>query len=400
MSDIRLQRMAKVLVHHSTAIKEGDRLAIQSSPLAAPLVREIAREAVRSGAFVETFVSLPGIREILLKEGSDKQLDYIAPSMRHIIEEYETWINILSDENTRGMSGVDPARLAYSQKASRELLGTYAQRSAEGSLRWNICMFPTSAYAQDANMSLSDFEEFVYKACKLNDEDPVASWQELSRQQERYVEWLKGKRTIHIQGQDTDLTLSIEGRSFINDDGKKNFPGGEFFTSPVETSANGYIRYSFPAAFGGRSVEDVRLRFENGVVVEATAAQGRITWTRCSAWTRGRAAWASSPSAIIATWIAASRISSSTRRWVVPFTWRWATASPKPEARTPQPCTGIWSVTCAAAARFVLTASSSPKTVSSSSKNRLGCVVPGWLRQPGTTHPCSVSAAGAIRTSW
>ncbi|GHO66374.1 aminopeptidase [Ktedonobacter sp. SOSP1-52] len=275
MSDIRLQRMAKVLVHHSTTIKEGDRLAIQSSPLAAPLVREIAREAVRSGAFVETFVSLPGIREIVLKEGSDKQLDYIAPSMRHIIEEYETWINILSDENTRGMSGVDPARLAYAQKASRGLTKTYMQRSAEGSLRWNICMFPTSAYAQDANMSLSDFEEFVYKACKLNDEDPVASWQELSRQQERYVEWLKGKRTIHIQGQDTDLTLSIEGRSFINDDGKKNFPGGEFFTSPVEASANGYIRYSFPAAFNGRSVEDVRLRFENGVVVEATAAQGQ-----------------------------------------------------------------------------------------------------------------------------
>ena len=124
-------------------------------------------------------------------------------------------------------------------------------------------------------MSLADFENFVYRAYFLDDEDPVALWQALSKQQERMVQWLKGKHTIHVRGQDTDLTLSIAGRTFINDSGHKNFPGGEFFTSPVEDSANGYIRYSFPASFGGRSVEDVRLRFENGVVVEATAAQGQ-----------------------------------------------------------------------------------------------------------------------------
>jgi aminopeptidase len=136
-------------------------------------------------------------------------------------------------------------------------------------------MFPTNAYAQDADMSLSDFEDFAYRACFLDDEDPVARWQELSRQQERLVQWLKGKRSVHLLGQDTDLTLSIAGRTFINADGRRNFPDGEFFTSPVEDSANGVIRFSFPASYGGRSVEDVRLRFENGVVVEATAAQGQ-----------------------------------------------------------------------------------------------------------------------------
>jgi aminopeptidase len=124
-------------------------------------------------------------------------------------------------------------------------------------------------------MSLNDFEDFIYRACFLDDEDPVARWQELSRQQERYVQWLKGKHTIHLYGQDTDLTFSIDGRTFINDDGHYNFPGGEFFTGPIEDSANGSIRYSFPASFAGRSVEDVRLRFENGVVVEASAAHGQ-----------------------------------------------------------------------------------------------------------------------------
>ena len=275
MADIRLQRMAQVLVRYSMGVKKGDRLAIQTESNAAPLVREVVREAIRAGAYPETFISIPGVREILLKEGSDEQLAYIPPSFRMIIEEYETQLQIFGQDNTKGLSGVDPARMVVAQQAVRDLSRTYMQRSADGSLRWCIAMFPTNAYAQDADMSLSDFEDFVYRVCLLDDEDPVARWQELSQQQERLVQWLRGKHKIHLRGQDTDLTFSIDGRIFINDDGHYNFPGGEFFTGPVEDSANGYIRYSFPASYNGRSVEDVRLRFEHGVVVEASAAHGQ-----------------------------------------------------------------------------------------------------------------------------
>jgi aminopeptidase len=275
MSDIRLQGMAKVLVHYSLGIKKGDRLGIMTGPNATPLVREVVREAVIAGAYPETFVELPGVREILLNEGSDEQLSYIPASQRLLFEEYETMLSLLAQDNTKALNGVDPTRMALVQQARRDLMHTYMQRSANGSLRWSIAMFPTNAYAQDAEMSLSDFEDFIYRACFLDDDDPVARWQELSRQQERYVQWLKGKRTIHLRGQDTDLTFSVDGRTFINDDGHYNFPGGEFFTGPIEDSANGYIRYSFPASFAGRSVEDVRLRFENGVVVEARAANGQ-----------------------------------------------------------------------------------------------------------------------------
>jgi len=275
MTDIRLQRMAKVLVRYSLGIKKGDRLGIVTGPNAAPLVREVIREAIQARAYPETFVDLPGVREILLKEGSDEQLSYIPAAQRIMFEEYETMLQFFSQENTKEMSGVDPARMALVQQSRRDLMHTYMQRSANGSLRWSLAMFPTNAYAQDAEMSLSDFEDFLYRACFLDDEDPVARWQELSKQQERFVQWLKGKHTIHLLGQDTDLTFSVDGRAFINDDGHYNFPGGEFFTGPVEDSANGSIRYSFPASFAGRSVEDVRLRFENGVVVEARAAQGQ-----------------------------------------------------------------------------------------------------------------------------
>jgi len=281
MADIRLLRMARVLVHYSLGIKKEDRLSIRTEPVAAPLVREIVREALHAGAFPETIIALPGIAQIRFQQASDEQLSYIPPGLRLAYEEYETMLHIQAEENKKELSNVDPARIAVAQKAGQGLLQTSLQRTnslnpyAEGSLRWCRTMFPTNAYAQDADMSLSDFEDFVYRACFLDDENPVARWQELSRQQERLVQWLGGKHTVHLRGQDTDLTLSIDGRTFINDDGHYNLPGGEFFTSPVEDSANGIIRYTFPATFGGRSAEDVRLRFENGVVVEARAGQGQ-----------------------------------------------------------------------------------------------------------------------------
>ena len=275
MSDIRLQRMAQVLVRYSLGIKKDERLAILSGPNAAPLVREVVREAIRAGSYPDTLVTLPGVQEIILKEGSYEQLSSIPPAQRMVFEEYETMLQLYSQDNTKELSGIDPARMAVVQQARRKLVETYMRRTGEGTFRWLVAMFPTNAYAQDANMSLSDFEDFVYRACFLDEEDPVACWEELSKQQERLIQWLKGKHTIHLRGQDTDLTFSIEGRIFVNSDGHFNMPDGEFFTGPVEDSANGSIRYSFPASFAGRSVEDVRLRFENGVVVEAQAAQGQ-----------------------------------------------------------------------------------------------------------------------------
>lgn len=275
MSDIRLQRMAHILVHYSLSLKKGDRLAIDAGPAAAPLVREVMREALRVGAYPELFIQLPGVREIYLQEASDEQLMYIPAARRMVYAEYETLLSISSEENTKELNGIDPARQALAQQATYDLLQTFMRRSAEGSLRWCGTLFPTNAYAQDAGMSLSDFKEFVYQACFLNDEDPVARWRELSEQQQGLIEKLKGKREVHILGPDTDLALSVADRVFINSDGKRNFPSGEIFTGPIENSANGSIRFSFPASYNGRSVEDVRLRFENGVVVEATAAQGQ-----------------------------------------------------------------------------------------------------------------------------
>jgi aminopeptidase len=156
-------------------------------------------------------------------------------------------------------------------KAQAEIMQTYMQRSAAGEFRWVSTIFPTNAYAQDAEMSLDEYEDFVYTACMPDMDDPVGYWGRFSTWQQKIVDWLKGKERVHVIGPDTDLRLTIAGRSFINSDGKHNMPSGEVFTGPVEDSAEGRVYFSYPAIYQGREVTGIRLWFEKGKVVKATA---------------------------------------------------------------------------------------------------------------------------------
>ncbi|MBO0796115.1 MAG: aminopeptidase, partial [Ktedonobacteraceae bacterium] len=245
-----------------------------TSPLAAPLVEAVYGEALRAGAHPIPIIGLDHLDEILLKEGSDEQLSWISPVSQMLAERATAQLTINTASNTRALSNIDPARLAIRQRAARAFMQTRRQREQAGEFRWCLTLYPTSALAQDASMSLREFEEFVLATCFLNDADPIARWKELSVQQQRLVDWLAGHEKVRVIGEDTDLTLSIKDRIFINSDGKRNFPSGEFFTSPVEDSANGKIRFSVPSSLNGRGVEDIRLVFREGKVVEASAGQG------------------------------------------------------------------------------------------------------------------------------
>ena len=145
------------------------------------------------------------------------------------------------------------------------------QRAAEGSWRWVVTQFPCPAYAQEADMSLREYENFVYAATFCDQPDPVQAWGEVRVRQQRLVDWLRGKRQVAVRGPNIDLTLSIEGRTFINSDGRRNMPSGEIFTGPVEDSVNGWVRFSYPAIRAGREVEGVELEFAQGKVVAARA---------------------------------------------------------------------------------------------------------------------------------
>jgi aminopeptidase len=272
MPDPRTARLAQLIADYSVGIKPGDQVFIQATPEAAPLVQEVYRAAIARGAHVTPVIDLPGLRHIFLQDASEDQLKHLSPVTRMIVETFDVRISIYGQSNTRELSGVDPARQAMVSAANRPMMQTFMERSASGALRWNVSLFPTNAYAQDAEMSLEEYEDFVYAACLVEDGgDPIARWTAVKAKQQQLIDWLSDKKEVHMVGPDTDLTIGIAGRTWINCFGDKNMPDGEIFTGPEETKVNGTVRFSFPAVLQGREVTDVRLWFEDGAVVKWAA---------------------------------------------------------------------------------------------------------------------------------
>lgn len=274
MPDPRLAKMAQVLVRYSVGVKPGDKVFIQGSELAAPLMRELVRETLRAGGHPDVHAGVPGALEIFFKEASEDQLKHISPLQELVVGTYDCFINVKAPHNVKELAGVDPARQALHTRAMAPVNMTFMKRASSGELRWVLTQFPTQAGAQEAGMSLAEFEEFVFAACRLDEDDPVAAWQRVHDEQERLVERLGQVKELRIVAPDTDLTLSVEGRRWINADGRANFPDGEVFTGPVEDSAQGRIRFSFPGIYAGKEIEDIRLEFKDGKVVAAQAARG------------------------------------------------------------------------------------------------------------------------------
>jgi aminopeptidase len=271
VTDPRIEKLADVLVNYSVAIQPGDKVLLQGSTAAEPLLTAVYVKVLQAGGHPLTLASLPDIQELLFRYASDEQLQHVPEPVKLVFETYDVNISILGAENTKALSNVDPARMVLRNRAQTELMQTFMQRSAAGELRWVGTLFPTNAYAQDAEMSLSEYEDFVYAACMPDMDDPVGYWHRFSAWQQKIVDWLKGKERVHVLGPETDLRLSIVDRVFINSDGKCNMPSGEVFTGPVEDSVEGHVCFSYPAIHQGREVMGVRLWFEGGRVVKASA---------------------------------------------------------------------------------------------------------------------------------
>ena len=269
----RMKNMAKILVEYSTKVRPGDWVVINADPFAMDLARETAAMATKAGGNVTCLMRDRTFWEILYKYGSDEQLKWFDPIYDLVIRKADVYIVMIAPENTRTLAAVDSAKQALTAQAEREFYEIYIKRSASGELRWNVTQAPCPALAQEADMSLADFEDFVYAATFADQEDPVACWQKVEEDQDRLVRWLVGKKEIKIKTPKADLTLSVDGRPFINSTGTFNLPSGEIFTSPVEDSANGWVEFTYPAVDQGREVEGVNLEFEHGKVVRASAVK-------------------------------------------------------------------------------------------------------------------------------
>ncbi len=275
MTDPRVARLADVLVNYSLEIKPGQQLAVTTSPVAEELTLAVYAAALKAGAHVFVNNVTPGAEDLFYKLASESQLDYVSPIHKLIAETFDATLRISAASNTRSLSGVDPACLARSRKAGAPMSRMTMQRAARGELNWCVTVYPTNAGAQEADMSLADYQDFVYGAGMLDAPDPVAEWRKEGERQRTLQYWLLGKDQVIIKGANADLRMSIKGRRFKESHGKRNFPSGEIFTGPLEDSVNGWVRFRYPAIYGGREVTDIELWLENGKVVKETASKGQ-----------------------------------------------------------------------------------------------------------------------------
>jgi aminopeptidase len=271
MSDPRVEKLARTLVDYSVKVKPGDWVIILTHPLAEPLTREVLRYVLRAGGNPSIQMGFGSTAEIYYQEANEEQLKWISPFERMPFEEADVFIAIEASENTRAMTNVDSLKQQLRSAARKGVMDSYFKRSASGELRWNLTYFPCQAFAQDADMSLGDYEDFVYRSCFADQEDPVAKWNQVEADQARWVKWLKGKKKVELRGPNIEIDLSIDGRTFDNSVATHNMPGSEIFTSPVENSLNGWVNYSYPAIRLGREVDGIRLEFKDGHVEKATA---------------------------------------------------------------------------------------------------------------------------------
>ena len=269
-----LDKFAQLLVDYCVNVKKLDEVVISASYEAYPLVRELYRAIVERGGYPRFLVSDEVLQEIFYRYASEELLEYLSPIDKYIVENINVRISILSPTHTKPLVNIDPERMKKRSIALRPLTEIFMKRDAEGSLRWVVTAYPTRAMAQEAGMSPLEFEDFVYHALKLHEKDPVEAWIKQAKWQEKIVGFLNKASEIRIVAEDTDLLLRVDGRKWINDDGKKNMPGGEVFTGPHEDATEGYIEFTYPAVWRGVEVEGVRLVFKKGMVVEAKARRG------------------------------------------------------------------------------------------------------------------------------
>jgi aminopeptidase len=268
MIDVRASRLAKVLVGFSRQVKRGQKVLISGPAAAEPLLLEIGREVLRAGGHPMYRMTPDAAGEVLYAEAGPEQLRFLPRSALAAAREADHFINVIAETNTQAMAQVDPKKLAIASMARRPLQEVVMRKS-----QWTLTLYPTRAYAQDAGMGLEEFEAFAYGAMGVLERDPLAVWQKAKAMQAKVLKRLRGARQVRIVGPDTDLVLSVKGRTFLPCYGSYNMPDGEIFTGPVETTAEGRIRYSFPVCYHGKEVEDVRLEFEGGKAVKATAAK-------------------------------------------------------------------------------------------------------------------------------
>lgn len=262
------EAFAALLCEWCLEVRAGQQVLISSSTLAEPLARSLYAAMLKRGAWPLVRLVPAEFQADFYTNAGDMHLDGFAPVELVEAQTIDSLLSIDAPANTSALAGVDPERIARASRARQPVLEAALSR------RWAGTQWPTPALAQQARMSNRDYEAFLGAALFLDQPDPVAAWAALSRRQDALVERLAGAREVRIENDGTDLRLRVDGRRWINSDGRRNMPSGEVFTGPLEDSANGTIYFTIPSRSRGVDVEGVELTFRRGEVVASRADRG------------------------------------------------------------------------------------------------------------------------------
>ncbi len=275
MTDPRMLKHADILVNYSTDIQPGDRVVIEATTAAEPMLEALIERILVRGGTPYLLTKLPREEAIFFKYAKEAQLMQTPEFLKIAYEQFEARIRLHSLSDTKHLSDVDPEKQALHSRAKSPILATQMRRGLTRELKWCTTLYPTQAYADEAGMSLEEYKNFVYGTMHADTDDPVSYWQRVREEQAQYVKLFEGKDKVILRGPNVDLRLSVKGRKFVNACGLSNMPDGEIFSAPVETSVNGWVRYTYPSVYEGRVVEDIELEFVEGRVLTAKAKQNQ-----------------------------------------------------------------------------------------------------------------------------
>lgn len=264
--DLRTKRLAKKIVEHSVFVKSGETVTISGNEESIPFIKELYKQVILKGAYPILNIKPSGIADFFFRNAKKHQIEKFPEISEYIAKKSDKWIGIHSESNTRELSNCPSEKISLRQKITHPI-SNYICNSKPNIYRCTVG-FPSQALAQEAEMSLDEYEDFFYKTC-------LQDWEKISKKLKKISNKFKKNSLVRIIGKNVDLSFRVHGDKSILDDAKENMPGGEVFMAPVKESIDGWIKFEYPAIRSGKEVTDVFLKFEKGKIIDFDASKNK-----------------------------------------------------------------------------------------------------------------------------
>lgn len=263
MIDDRVQKLAKLVVRYCIEAKPNEDIVISASSEAEKFVKELYKELILAKADPLIKMHPEGIDYFYFKHATKRQLKSFQKEWYDSIKKAEGYIEVDTEFNTKELSNISQKKIAIREK-TLEKIDDYIFNSKK--VKNVLVAFPCHAHAQDAEMSIEEWENFVFSACLID-------WKKFSEKYEKIAKKFHRGEKIELIGEGVDLKFSIKNRKAVLDNGKENMPGGEIYMAPIKGSLEGWIKFDFPGMYEGKEIRDIFLRFKKGKTVEARASK-------------------------------------------------------------------------------------------------------------------------------